>query len=131
VGYRILPTGTGVVAWAAFGDSNLDGQVNLTDVSLINNGGKFGQGSSTGATWSQGDYNYSGGVTLTDISLLNNAALYNAGSYLPPAGLGSLSGAVVASVPEPATWVLALVGLAALAAARGRYRGFAGGRQRP
>jgi len=68
-------------------------------VSLINNGGKFGQGSSTGATWSQGDYNYSGGVTLTDISLFNNAALYNAGSYLPVSGFGGLT-----AVESPAAW---------------------------
>jgi hypothetical protein len=101
--------------------------VNLTDVNLINNGGKFGQGASTGATWVQGDYNYSGGVTLTDISLLNNSGLFGKGSYLPVAGLGSLGdGAVggppvLASVPEPATWALAIVGLtAALGLARRR-----------
>ena len=134
VGYRVLSSGSAIVAWAGFGDSNLDGQVNLTDVSLINNGGKFGQGASTGATWSQGDYNYSGGVTLTDISLLNNAALYNAGSYLPATGLGSLGldmlgGApVLVSVPEPGTWALALAGLSMVAAARSRSRRGTGGR---
>jgi hypothetical protein len=85
VGYRVLANGTAIVAWAAYGDSNLDGQISSTDLTLINNGGKFGQGASTGATWSQGDYNYSGGVTTTDLTLLNNAALFGKGSYLPPA----------------------------------------------
>jgi hypothetical protein len=61
---------------------NLDGQVNATDISLLNGGGKFGQGSSSAATWAQGDFNYSGGVTTADISLLNTAALFQTGPYL-------------------------------------------------
>ena len=81
VGYRVNSDGVLTIAWAAFGDSNLDGQVNSTDVTLINSSGKFGQGSSTGSTWSQGDFNYSGGVTSTDITLLNSAGLFGTGSY--------------------------------------------------
>ena len=88
VGYRVLANGSAIVAWAAYGDSNLDGAVNNTDVSLVNNGGKFGTGGTT-ATWSQGDYNYSGAVNSTDISLLNNAALFGGGSYLPTAPVAS------------------------------------------
>ena len=126
VGYRVFTTGSASVAWAAFGDTNLDGLVNFADVTQINNGGKFGQGASTGAVWLQGDFNYSNGVTFADITLMNNSALFGTGSYLPVAGA-----AVVASVPEPGTWALAVMGLAALAAARSRYRGFTAGRQRP
>jgi len=109
VGYRVFATGSAVVAWAAFGDANLDGQVNFSDVQLINNGGKYGQGSSTGATWSQGDFNYSGGVTFTDINLMNNSGLFGTGSYLPVAGLAFGEGGlpVLASVPEPGAWALA------------------------
>ena len=88
VGYRVLANGSAIVAWAAYGDSNLDGAVNNTDVSLVNNGGKFGTGGTT-STWSQGDYNYSGAVNSTDISLLNNAALFGGGSYLPRAPVAS------------------------------------------
>ncbi len=83
VGYRMLSSGAAVVAWAAYGDANLDGQVSLTDITLVNNGLKYGAGVSSGAVWGQGDFNYSNGVTLTDVTLLNNAGLFGQGSYLP------------------------------------------------
>jgi autotransporter-associated beta strand protein len=88
VGYRVLANNTAIVAWAAFGDSNLDGQVNNTDITLINTGGKFNAGG-TNAVWSQGDYNYSGAVNNSDITLLNTAALFGGGSYLPTAPVAS------------------------------------------
>ena len=84
VGYRVLANGSAIVAWAAYGDSNLDGQVNNIDLGLVNNGGKFGAGGTT-ATWTEGDFNYSGNVNNIDLGLRNNAALFNQGSYIPPA----------------------------------------------
>ncbi|MFM9023918.1 MAG: S8 family serine peptidase, partial [Planctomycetaceae bacterium] len=80
VGYRVTGS-SAVVAWAAYGDANLDGLVNSTDISLINGGGRFNQVSSV--TWAQGDFNYSNGVNSTDISLLNGTGLFGSGSYLP------------------------------------------------
>jgi autotransporter-associated beta strand protein len=128
VGYRVLSSSSAIVAWAAFGDANLDGQVNSTDTQLINNGGKFGQGSSSGATWVQGDFNYSGGVTNTDVQLLNNAGLYGTGSYLRASGLTPLGGAAgspsglvngdalvtLEVVPEPSASMLALTAVLVL-----------------
>lgn len=101
VGYRVLTSGSAIVAWSAFGDANLDGQVNQTDINLIVTGGKFGQGASSNAVWVQGDFNYSGGVTQADINQLVGAGLFGQGSYLPTAtaALGDMPG--VAAVPEP------------------------------
>jgi autotransporter-associated beta strand protein len=105
IGYRIMPNNNELrLGFAALGDANVDGQVNLTDVSLINNGRKFGQGPSTGAVWVDGDFNYSGGVNLTDISLLNNAQRYGKGSYLPPSP-SSLSSATGSTAISSDAWV--------------------------
>ncbi|MFM9025006.1 MAG: family 16 glycosylhydrolase [Planctomycetaceae bacterium] len=117
VGYRVSATGAATVAWAAFGDVNLDGRVDSTDISLINGGGKYGMAGG-GAAWWEGDLNYDGVVNSTDISLLNAAGLSGTGSYLPAGGLLSLADGgglpPLAAVPEPAAAVMALVGLVAV-----------------
>jgi len=138
VGYRVLASGAAVVAWAAYGDTNLDGQVNSVDAGLINNGGRYNAGSP--ATWAQGDFNYNNAVNSIDVGLMNNAAEYGQGSYLQPFpssllmamviggendgqvfALDSLDGFTafdgtplgVAAVPEPSMFAaLSVVGLA-------------------
>ncbi|MFM9024170.1 MAG: dockerin type I domain-containing protein, partial [Planctomycetaceae bacterium] len=87
VGYRVPGSGSGatLVGWAAFGDVNLDGWVNSTDISLINSGALYGTGGASG-DWYEGDFNYDGQVNSSDITLLNSTGLYGAGSYLPAAG---------------------------------------------
>jgi autotransporter-associated beta strand protein len=77
IGYRISG-GVTQVAWAAFGDVNLDGRVNASDVSLINSGRRYGL-SSTAGHWYEGDFSYDGRVNSTDISLLQR--LFNKGFY--------------------------------------------------
>ncbi|MFM9025141.1 MAG: hypothetical protein ACKON7_07340, partial [Planctomycetaceae bacterium] len=102
-----------------------DGVVNSTDISLVNGGGRYNAGAP--ATWQQGDYNYSGDVNSTDVSLLNGTGRYGTPSYVPAASLGAFGGVgvpVMASVPEPAGWLLAALGLLAapiLAGRRVRY----------
>ncbi len=80
VGYRVAG-GALRMAWAAFGDANLDGIVNSTDVTLVNNARKFNAGAVTGVNWAAGDYNYSDTVTSVDTSLMNNTGLFGRGAY--------------------------------------------------
>jgi hypothetical protein len=82
VGYRVLANGSAIVAWAAYGDSNLDGQVNNIDLGLVANSGKVNAGG-TNATWAEGDFNYSGNVNNIDLGLRSNAALFGTGTYIP------------------------------------------------
>jgi len=131
VGYRVLGSGSGatIVAWAAFGDANLDGQVNFTDISLMNNAGLFGAGG-TAADWYEGDFNYDGKVTFTDVALVNNASLYGNGSYLSVTSTGgsavtapgSFGASLTVVVPEPSSAMLVAAGLAAASLARRRHR---------
>ena len=142
VGYRInSDSGMLSVAWAALGDSNLDGLVNFDDILALfpnyNQPGSY--------TWQEGDFTYDGLVNFDDIlALFPN---YNQPDYLA-GGLGGSgaaaggsassgeellslfegsggSGAVsmVTVVPEPSSlWLWSAGGLAAGAWRRCRSR---------
>jgi autotransporter-associated beta strand protein len=114
VGYLVAGDGSARVSLAAPGDNDLNGSVNVFDLVSINSSGKYGTG--TSSDWSQGDFNYDGVTNVFDLVNVNSAGAYGQGNYFPaalPTGLGS-----VASVPEPATWLLAVCGLGGLLAAR-------------
>jgi hypothetical protein len=75
--------GTGTRVWyldnikvraALPGDANLDGAVNVSDLSLL----AANYGVTIGATWAMGDFNKDGAVSVSDLSLL--AANYGVGS---------------------------------------------------
>ena len=118
VGYLVAGDGSATVSFAAPGDTDLNGSVNVFDLVSINSSGKYGTG--TSSVWSQGDFNYDGVTNVFDLVGVNSAGAYGQGNYFPaaPTGLGS-----VAAVPEPATWLLAICGLGGLLAARGRRQG--------
>ncbi len=56
-----------IVAYTLYGDTNLDGLVNLSDLGVL--GDNYGH---TGATWQQGDFNYDGVVNLSDLGYLGD-----------------------------------------------------------
>jgi hypothetical protein len=85
-----------------FGDSNLDRQVDVTDLGTLAT--NYGKTVPNGPL--QGDFNNDGHVDVTDLGLL--ATNYGAGTNGQPFSLG----ASASSVPEPAS--IGLLGLAAL-----------------
>ena len=101
--------------YAAPGDTNLDGLVDISDVARFIASGLFDTG--LPATWEGGDSNYDGLVDILDAGDFLLTGLYDAGRY--PSGSGLAASGVVA-VPEPAAgWLLAA---AVLAAARRSFR---------
>lgn len=81
-----------------YGDSNLDGIVDITDLGALATSWQ-----ATGKFWWEGDFNYDGTVDITDLGLL-------ATSWQLPAPLAVVAeqlGLPAVSVPEPAATVLA------------------------
>ena len=108
VGYRQITGGALQVAWAAYGDTNLDGVVRSTDIIALNTARKFGT-PATDAHWWQGDFNYDGKVNSTDITLL--AAMFGKPSYYVVAAASQGMGV---AEPGPAPKSLAQKTFAAL-----------------
>jgi hypothetical protein len=96
------------VSFAAPGDIDLSGQVNVIDLVGIDAAGKFGSGQA--ADWSQGDFNYDGVTNVLDLIAIDTAGAFGSGNYFPAAP----TAAAITAVPEPG-----LAGLLAVAAAGG------------
>jgi autotransporter-associated beta strand protein len=82
-GLAYLDNGGGsiTVGFAAKGDSNLDGVVDILDASNLLGGGKINAGPAS--TWLEGDFNYDGVVDLLDVADFVSTGLFEAGSYRP------------------------------------------------
>ena len=115
MGYVVAGSGAATVSFAAAGDTNLNGQVDVFDLVSINSGGKYGAG--TAAVWSQGDFNYDGTTSVFDLVAVTGAGVYGTGSYLPVSATGS-----VTAVPEPTVWWPVAVGLAICSRRLRRWR---------
>ena len=88
------------VMYTLYGDSNLDGSVNGTDLNAV-----LSYYNQSSQVWVNGDFNYDGSVNGTDL----NTVLSNYNQSLP---------ASTAAVPEPSTLLLMVLGLAGLLAWR-------------
>ncbi len=104
VGWKINPDDSITIAYAAPGDTNLDGEVNVFDLVNVNGSGTYGKGNAS--NWSQGDFDYNGVTNIFDMVQTNGAGVYGRGNYLPATPPS------VNAVPEPASLLLAFTGLA-------------------
>ena len=105
VGYVVSGNGSAQVSFAAPGDVDLSGTVNVFDLVAINSSGTYGTGATS--VWNKGDFNYDGVTNVFDLVSVNTAGAYGQGNYFPASP--STTGAVSA-VPEPAGWLLLSVG---------------------
>lgn len=97
VGYLVRADGSATVAYAAAGDVDLNGRVDVFDLVAINTAGRFGTG--LPAVWSEGDATYDGVTNVFDLVAINGAGAYNTGDYRPASPAGSAP--PPAAVPEP------------------------------
>jgi hypothetical protein len=94
------------IAFAAPGDTNIDGVLDILDAANVLAGSLYDTGAAT--TWSQGDFNYDGVMDILDVADFIGTGLFDGGDYLP----GSAA-AGIAAVPEPGG--LALIAAGAVA----------------
>ncbi|MBU6308360.1 MAG: discoidin domain-containing protein [Planctomycetes bacterium] len=81
VGYAVNVDGSLSIAFAAAGDTNLDGVIDVLDASNLIASGSFDSGANAG--WSDGDANADGVVDVLDIADLLGTSLFDQGGYLP------------------------------------------------
>ena len=126
VGYVVAADGSARVSFAASGDVDLSGAVNVFDLVSINSSGRYGTGAASG--WSQGDFNYDGVTNVFDLVSVNTAGVYGQGNYFPAGpGMMTATGGVTA-VPEPSAGLLTLAAIVATGiAVRRRKPAAAGG----
>jgi len=96
--------GSFTLAYAAPGDSNLDGLIDIQDVSNFVAGSQLNVGGPS--DWEQGDFNHDGVVDLLDVSDIVSTGLYGGGSYLP-----ATSAAMAAELAAPSATALAFASL--------------------
>ncbi|MFM8414032.1 MAG: fibronectin type III domain-containing protein, partial [Planctomycetota bacterium] len=84
VGYAVLGDGSLVVGYAAAGDTNMDGSVDLIDLLAVLGSGTYEQ--TVAAGWETGDFNYDGVADLLDLLAVLGSGTYDQGSYLAPPG---------------------------------------------
>jgi hypothetical protein len=84
VGYTLNWDGSMTVGYAAIGDTNLSGEVDIIDATNLLSSVKFG--TVEAATWSEGDFNYDGLFDVLDLADFITANLFNSGPSRLAAG---------------------------------------------
>jgi autotransporter-associated beta strand protein len=81
VGWAILGDASMQIAFAAPGDANIDGTIDILDAANFIAGGTFDTGA--WASWDGGDFNYDTMVDILDAADFLGSGLFDAGGYLP------------------------------------------------
>ncbi len=100
IGWLDNGDGSFTVAFAAPGDTNLDGSIDILDVANFFTGGKYDAVVTT--AWTEGDYNYDAQADILDIADFFGTSLFDAGSYLT-SGRDSAAAASQGELPDPTT----------------------------
>ncbi|MFM7206330.1 MAG: hypothetical protein ACKO4T_06665, partial [Planctomycetaceae bacterium] len=90
VGYAVNSDRSMTIAFAAAGDTNLDGVIDVLDASNVIASGLFDTGSA--AAWSDGDTNADGLVDTLDMADMLGTGLFDRGGYLPVTALATRIG---------------------------------------
>ena len=85
VGWLDNGNGTVTVAFAAAGDSNMDGTIDVLDSANVITSGTFD--TNAAAVWSDGDFNHDGVVDVLDLSEFISGDLLDRGGYVAPGGV--------------------------------------------
>ncbi|MFM8413132.1 MAG: autotransporter-associated beta strand repeat-containing protein [Planctomycetota bacterium] len=120
VGYVVEGSGAARVSFAAPGDTNLDGVVDLLD--LLEVLGSNTYETTTPSIWAQGDFNYDGFTDLLDLLAILGSNTYDQGNYFPATASSAGGLAAPAPVPEPGMTGLLLASAASVMLRRRRRR---------
>jgi hypothetical protein len=105
-----------LVKYTYFGDANLDGMVNGSDYTLIDNGYNSGL-----SGWRNGDFNYDGVIDGDDYMLIDNA-FNTQGSPLAVGVESAVTSEQIAVVPEPGMGIFAMVAMGMVVGGKRRRR---------
>jgi hypothetical protein len=118
VGWTEAGDGGLQVGYAAPGDGNVDGIVDILDAAGVLAGGKFDSWSAS--VWNEGDFNQDSIVDILDAADFVSVDLFDRGDYVSAVGAGTAAG--VAAVPEPSSFGWLAVAAAAVILAQRRSR---------
>jgi len=118
VGWTEAGDGGLLVGYAAPGDGNVDGIVDILDAAGFLAGGKFDSWSAS--VWNEGDFNQDSIVDILDAADFVSVDLFDRGDYIAAAGAGPA--AAVAAVPEPSSFGWLTLAASAVILTRRRSR---------